>query len=150
MTTSDARLRIPAELDRLADLRRLVRDTTRAAGASQDCVDDMCQAVDEAATNAIVHGYAGGSGWVEVAVAIDGPDCVITVEDQAPSFDPRTLSDPDMTISPLVRGPHGMGVRLMRLATDRLGWRPRDGGGNILTLTRTLRQRPQEDLTDGA
>ncbi len=145
MTPTEARLRIPAELDRLADVRRMVRETTRAAGASQDCVDDICQAVDEAATNTIVHGYRGGPGWVEVAVAVDGPDVVVTIEDAAPTFDPRTHAEPDMAVSALVRGPHGMGVHLMRLATDRLGWRPRDGGGNILTLVRTLAQRPQED-----
>ena len=144
-STEAARLRIPAELERLADVRRLVRETTRAAGASQDSVDDICQAVDEAATNAIIHGYAGRPGWIEVTVAVEGPDVVVTVEDGAPAFDPRTRPEPDMTVSALVRGPHGMGVHLMRLATDALDWRPRDGGGNILTLVRTLAQRSQED-----
>ena len=47
-----------------------------------------------------------------------------------------------MTVPALVRGPHGMGVRLMRLATDALDYRPRDGGGNILTLTRSLAPPP--------
>lgn len=150
MTTALARLRVPAELDRLAEVRQLVRETTRAAGASQDCVDDVCQAVDEAATNTIIHGYAGSPGWVEVAVVVDGPDVVVTLEDDAPPFDPRTRAEPDMSVSALVRGPHGMGVHLMRLATDTLDWRPRDGGGNILTLVRTLAQRPQEDSPDGA
>jgi serine/threonine-protein kinase RsbW len=145
MTTAGARLRIPAELDRLVEVRQLVRETSRAGGASQDCVDDICQAVDEAATNAIIHGYAGAPGWIEVAVAIEGPDVVVTVEDGAPAFDPRTRAEPDMSVSALVRGPHGMGVHLMRLATDTLDWRPRDGGGNILTLVRRLAQRPQEE-----
>jgi anti-sigma regulatory factor (Ser/Thr protein kinase) len=145
MTPAEARLRIPAELARLADVRRVVREAARDAGASRDCVDDICQAVDEAATNTIVHGYAGRPGWVEVAVSIEGPDIVVTLEDAARTFDPRTHPEPDMAVSALVRGPHGMGVHLMRLATDSVGWRPRDGGGNILTLVRTLAQRPEED-----
>jgi serine/threonine-protein kinase RsbW len=145
MTPIEARLRIPAEVDRLAEVRRVVRETARAAGADQDCVDDMCQAVDEAATNANIHGYRGAPGWVEIAVEVDGPDLVVTVEDAAPAYDPRTLDEPDMTVSALARGPHGMGVHLIRLATDRLAWRPRDGGGNILTMARTLAQRPTED-----
>jgi serine/threonine-protein kinase RsbW len=145
MTSTEARLRIPAELDRLAELRRMVRESVRAGGASQDCVDDICQAVDEAAMNAIIHGYAGTPGWVEVAVAVDGADVIVTIEDAAPAFDPRLQPEPDMTVSALVRGPHGMGVHLMRLATDTLDWQPRDGGGNILTLVRTLAPRPQED-----
>jgi len=145
MATAGARLRIPADLDQLAELRRVVRESVRAAGASQDCVDDICQAVDEAATNTIIHGYAGTPGWVEVTVAVEGPDVVVTLEDAAPSFDPRTQPEPDMSVSAFVRGPHGMGVHLMRLATDTLDWRPRHGGGNILTLVRTLARRPQEE-----
>lgn len=145
MTPVERRLRIPVELDRLAEVRRLVRETTRAAGALPGTVDDLVQAVDEAATNIIVHGYAGRSGWVAVTVAVVGQDLVITLEDEAPSFDPTTLPDPDMTVPALVRGPGGMGIRLMRLATDDLAYRPRDGGGNILTMSRSLAPRPLED-----
>ena len=145
MTPLQRHLRVPAELDRLAEVRQLVRDTARDGGASPDCIDDMTQAVDEAAANTIVHGYAGTPGWLDVTVAVDGARCVITVEDEAPAFDPRATPEPDMTVPALVRGPHGMGVRLMRLATDALDYRPRDGGGNILTLTRSLAPRPQEN-----
>jgi len=138
------RIRIPAELERLAEVRQLVREAARAAGATSDVVDDLVQAVDEAAANAIAHGYAGQSGWVEVAIAVADGDLVITVEDEAPAFDPTTRPEPDMTVPALVRGPGGMGIHLMRLATDSLAYRPRDTGGNILTMTRSLVPRPEE------
>jgi anti-sigma regulatory factor (Ser/Thr protein kinase) len=70
---------------------------------------------------------------------------VITLEDEAPGFDPTALPDPDMTVPALVRGPGGMGIRLMRMAADELAYRPRDGGGNILTVRRSLAPRPEED-----
>jgi len=145
MTTSERRLRIPAELDRLADVRKLVRDATRAAGAQPGTVDDLVQAVDEAAANTITHGYSGDAGWVEVTVAVSGDELVVTVEDEAPPFDPTIIAEPDMTVSALVRGPHGMGIHLMRLATDGMTYRPREGGGNILTLTRSLTAQPEEN-----
>lgn len=145
MNRDGRRLRIAADIRRLSELRTLVRETTRDAGASSDVVDDLVQAVDEAATNAIVHGYAGQPGWVEVAVATVGDEVVISVVDGAPSFDPTSLPDPDMRVPALVRGPGGMGIRLMRLATDSLDYRPRDGGGNILTMTRALGSGPKED-----
>lgn len=139
------RLRIPAELDRLAEVRAHVREATRAGGATPDIVDDLVQAVDEAATNAIVHGFAGRPGVIEVSVAVVGRDLVVTLEDDAPSFDPTTLPDPDMTVPAPVRGPGGMGIRLMRLATETMTYRPRPGGGNILAMTRALTPPPKED-----
>ena len=41
-----------------------------------------------------------------------------------------------MSISPMDRRPGGMGVHLMRACTDAMSYRPRPGGGNILTLVR--------------
>jgi len=138
-------IRIPADVHRLADVRAFIRETARGAGADAATVDDLVQAVDEAATNVIVHGYAGRPGWVDVSLADVGTTIVVAVEDVAPSFDPTTLPDPDMRVPALVRGPGGMGIRLMRMATDTLDYSPRDGGGNILTMTRSLDPRPQED-----
>jgi hypothetical protein len=38
-----------------------------------------------------------------------------------------------------------MGVHLIRESTDRLAYRPRPGGGNILTMVRSIRLDPKED-----
>lgn len=139
------RLRIPADLEQVGALRAMVRATATAAGASSDAIDDLVQAVDEAAANAIVHGYAGRPGWIEVDLHVQGPDLVLTVEDDAPSFDPTRVAEPDMAVPALRRGPGGMGIHLMRLATDALDYRARAGGGNILTMTRSMAPRPKED-----
>jgi serine/threonine-protein kinase RsbW len=145
MPTDAPRLRIPATLDRLTELRTLVRDGARAAGATSDAVDDLVQAVDEAAANTVTHGYDGAPGWIECRLTVDGDRLVVTLEDGAPTFDPTAAPEPDMSIPATTRGPGGMGIHLMRLATDGLDYRPRDGGGNILTLTRSLGTRPKED-----
>jgi anti-sigma regulatory factor (Ser/Thr protein kinase) len=134
-------LRIPAELDRVADVRAIVREVATANDARPDCLDDLIQAVDEATTNVIVHGYAGTAGSIDVDVVRQGEDIVVTIEDEAPSFDPSTTPEPDLTVSPERRRPGGMGVHLMRAALDRIDHRPRPGGGNILTLTRRLERR---------
>src|SRR4051812_18667125 len=145
VTEPTRRLRVAASLDRLAEVRQLVREAAREAGAEQGIVDDLVQAVDEAATNAITHGHAGGPGWVEVSVDRRGQALVVTVEDDAAAFDPTRVPEPDMTVSALARGPHGMGIHLMRLATDSISYRPRAGGGNILVLTRSLDAHPKEN-----
>jgi len=138
-------IRIPAELDRVADVRQLVRDVAGICNAPQPCMDDLVQAVDEATTNVIVHGYRGAPGWVDVAAERVGDRIVVTVADEAPSFDPTTVPDPDLSVAPHHRRPGGMGVHLIREATDRLEHEPRPGGGNILTLDRRLDPRPKEE-----
>jgi anti-sigma regulatory factor (Ser/Thr protein kinase) len=146
MTISTRRsLRIPAELGRVADVRNLVRDVAGACAAPEPCMDDLVQAVDEATTNVIVHGYRGAPGWVDVAAERVGDRIVVTVTDEAPAFDPTEVPEPDLSVPPAKRRPGGMGIHLIRQATDRLEHESRPGGGNILTLDRRLDPLPKEE-----
>jgi anti-sigma regulatory factor (Ser/Thr protein kinase) len=45
----------------------------------------------------------------------------------------------------MARKPGGMGVHLIRQSTDGLSYRPRPGGGNILTMVRSLERGPKEE-----
>jgi serine/threonine-protein kinase RsbW len=139
-------LRIDADLDRLAEVRRFVRAQAAAADAPIECLDDLVQAVDEAATNVIVHGYRGRDGWLDIGIALEDDGFIISIEDGAPSFDPTTVPEPDLTVPPMARRPGGMGVHLMRAATDGLSYRPRPGGGNILTMSRALQRVGKEEV----
>jgi serine/threonine-protein kinase RsbW len=139
VTTAADRLRIPAELARVADVRHFVRAAVTAAEAPLECLEDLVQAVDEAATNAIIHGYRGEPGWIEVSAAVNGDEVIVVLEDGAPAFDPTAAPEPDLTVPPMARKPGGMGVHLIRASTDRVTYRPRRGGGNILTLVRSMR-----------
>lgn len=146
MTTGTRRqLSVPADLDRMAEIRALVRDVAVSCGAPEVCMDELVQAVDEAATNVAIHGYRGAPGDLEVAAELVGDSIVITIEDTAPAFDPTLAPEPDVSAPPESRRPGGMGIHLMRLATDSLTHSPRPGGGNILTLARRLDPRPKED-----
>jgi serine/threonine-protein kinase RsbW len=137
-------LRIDADVARLADVRAAIRDVARACEAPATCMDDLVQAVDEAVTNVIVHGYHGEPGTIDLTAELIGDDIVITLEDRAPTFDPTTVAAPDLSIPPQDRRPGGMGVHLMRLAVDSIEHRPRPGGGNILILTRSRVPRAKE------
>lgn len=125
----------------MAQVRALVRAAAEAAGEdgpAASCRDDLVQAVDEAVTNVIRHGYAGAPGWVEVQVERDGDRFVVTVTDEAPVFDPLAVPAPDLSVPPEQRRPGGMGVHLMREAMDTIEHRPRPEGGNILRMTRRI------------
>jgi anti-sigma regulatory factor (Ser/Thr protein kinase) len=146
VTTGTRRhLSVPADLDRLAEIRALVRAVAVSCGAPPVCMDELVQAVDEAATNVAIHGYLGGPGDLDVTAELVGDSIEITIADTAPLFDPTLAPEPDVSTPPESRRPGGMGIHLMRLATDSLTHSPRPGGGNILTLARRLDPRPKED-----
>jgi serine/threonine-protein kinase RsbW len=142
---SHANLRIEADLERLADLREFVRTQARAGSAPIDCLDDLVQAVDEAATNVITHGYRGAHGWIDVDIALEDGRFVVTLEDDAPPFDPTSVAAPDLSIPPLARRPGGMGVHLIRMGVDEVSHRPRPGGGNILTMVRSVASESRKE-----
>ena len=52
-----AAMTVEADLDRLADIRALVRDVALSSDAPPAALEDLIQAVDEAATNIVLHGY---------------------------------------------------------------------------------------------
>src|SRR5690349_20598846 len=116
---------IPADLERVADLRAIVREMGAGCQAPPDCIGDLVQAVDEAATNVIRYGYRGAPGSIDMTAEVVGDDIVITLADAAPPFDPTTAEGPDLTIPPHKRIPGGMGIHLMRLATDSMEHRVR-------------------------
>jgi serine/threonine-protein kinase RsbW len=101
--------------------------------------------VDEAATNIILHGYRGAPGWVDLTVKRADDRLVVTIEDAAPAFDPTVVPAPDLGVPPGARRPGGMGIHLMRESTDALDHSPRQGGGNILTMTRRLDRTAKEE-----
>jgi anti-sigma regulatory factor (Ser/Thr protein kinase) len=138
-------LRVDASLGSLAEVRGFIRQAAADADAPVSCLEDLVQAVDEATTNAIVHGYDGAPGWLEVSAELSGPNFVIHLADAAPEYDPTAVPEPDLSVPPMARKPGGMGVHLIRTCTDTMVHRPRPGGGNILTLARRIRPSAEEE-----
>jgi anti-sigma regulatory factor (Ser/Thr protein kinase) len=136
---SPATLRIEADVARLKDVRRFVREVAPGFGADEAATRDLVQAVDEWVTNVIVHGYRGAGGPIEVEVTRSGDEIVARVRDAAPAFDPATAPafDPDL---PLGRRPAGrMGIHLIRELCDRFEHRVPVGGGNEIAIARSAR-----------
>jgi serine/threonine-protein kinase RsbW len=128
-------LRIPANASELATVRRFIREEALRAGADPHAVADVVQAVDESVTNAILHGYRGSGGTVEVEVDSAGRSLIVRLRDQAPPFDPTHLPAPDITSSLDRRPLGGMGVFLARELMDAVTYQ-QTKDGNELTLVK--------------
>jgi anti-sigma regulatory factor (Ser/Thr protein kinase) len=135
-------IEIEARLDGLSEVRAFVRSAVGALGGSEDCIVDLVQAVDEATTNIVRHGYRTGPGPIEVDVAPSDEGVRVTIRDRAQRFDPGSVPEPEPATTRI--RPGGMGIHLIRAATDAMRHADRPGGGNVLTLVRTLGRRDKE------
>jgi len=122
----------------LARVRAFVRRHAERAGLRGDALDDLVQAVDEMATNVLVHGYHKEPGPLTVVVEVGPGQLVVRIRDQAPLFDPGEWERPDGAADWLHRRPGGFGIPLARGCVDDIYHRPRTdhaaAGGNELTL----------------
>lgn len=131
-------MHIEAALTNLAAIRDFVAAAAVALDFDADAVSGMILAVDEAASNAIMHGYRNGPGDLELEVLREGRDFIVHLLDRAPVFDPLTVPTPDMSLPPEERALGGMGVYLMRKAVDSVEHQPRPKGGNRLVLRKAI------------
>lgn len=140
--------RFTAELKNLAAIRQFVEQQAEALQTNPDVIPDVVQAVDESATNIILHGYRGGPGNIEVEVEQAGADLVIRLRDRAPTFDPTQLPPPDLTLPLETRPIGGLGVYLTRQMVDEISHRALPQGGNELTLVKkTVRRIKHKEKT---
>jgi serine/threonine-protein kinase RsbW len=136
-------IELDCAVENLAGIRSFVRSAVEALGGAPDCEMDLVQAIDEAVTNVLRHGYRGRPGPLAIRIERSGDRLRATIEDRAPAFDPTGVPEPDVDGPTALPG--GMGIHLIRAATDAVLHQPRDGGGNVLTLVRTLGRRQQEE-----
>ncbi len=126
----------PARLDNLEKMRSFIAETGQSLCAGEECLECLVHAVDEAASNIIVHGYDGHPGEIEIAISRVGDDLVVRICDQAPPFNPTNYPMPDLTL-PLKKRPlGGLGIYFIRHFCDDVRYRITSGGGNELTLVK--------------
>jgi serine/threonine-protein kinase RsbW len=104
---------LPGQLDSLSAIRQYVKEAAAQVGLGKKASYHLQLAVDEIATNIIVHGYedAGMVGEVIVQSEINQDQLTITLEDSSAPFDPRQFSRPDQIDKPIKERPiGGLGV----------------------------------------
>ena len=112
-------------LDSLSEIGKFVNAAAASAGLDKKAAYRLRLAVDEVATNIILHGYTEGgvSGNVQVFSEISRDTLTITLEDTAAPFDPRGLVFPDQIDKPIEERPiGGLGVFLSKNNVDKFDY----------------------------
>ena len=134
---------LPADLDALDPIADFVIAHARAAGLGDQPSYRLRLAVDELATNVILHGYEehGLRGDITLTADLDDQTLVIAIEDSAVPYDPRK-HDLDRVaehfVKPLEERPiGGLGTFFVMQAVDDFQYEWKDGRNrSILTVNR--------------
>lgn len=117
-------LRVGATLEVLSAIGAFVLDAATEAGLDHRAAYRLRLAVDEMATNVIVHGRPlehSGDDQIRLLSTIDDRTLTITLEDRGPEFNPLEQAPPDEHLDkPMEQRPiGGLGVFLAIRGVDR-------------------------------
>ncbi len=133
---------VPAERKRLASIRNFVAAFAQAAGAPPKRVEGLVLAVDELATNVIVHGLKEQQGDLTVICFKQADFVYVALHDRAPVYDSTQAPEPNLHLPLEQRPAGGLGLHLVRKTVDLFEHRARAGGGNELTVGIRLDREP--------
>jgi serine/threonine-protein kinase RsbW len=131
-------IKVPADRKYLSAIRDFVFEQARSAGATSVEVDSLIQAVDEAAANVIIHGYKDGPGEILITINTSLDIITVTLQDNAPSFDPTKAPPPNINLPLEQRPVGGLGIHLIRHCVDELEYSIPTVGGNRLVLKKKI------------
>lgn len=134
-------LTIPSKTSRLRDVRQFIVDHGRRARFSEEVVDAMCTAVDEACANIIEHAYRDCADQIVDIEVIVKPDCfVVNLRDRGVPFDRAAYHEPDVRKLTKSGASGGLGVRMILGLMDQVEYST-NGPTNEIRLTKFGRRQ---------
>lgn len=136
---TDGQMRDSLRITKLKDLDRVfawLDGLGRRTGLDQATGEALRLGVEEALANIYQHGYAGCCGPVAIAFTAHPDRLEVELEDQAPVFDPCTLSPPNLEADWRKRKLGGLGWHLINQVMDGVEHVPCEPHGNILKLVK--------------
>jgi anti-sigma regulatory factor (Ser/Thr protein kinase) len=123
-------LQLPGNVDSLSAIGDYVAQVAAEAGLDENAAYGLRLAVDEIATNVVVHGYqqADQAGELIVSACLEDEKITLLLEDESPPYDPRQTPPPDnLDQTPEERPLGGLGVFLALQGVDAYHYEYVDG-----------------------
>jgi serine/threonine-protein kinase RsbW len=129
---------LPAQLARIDDARRWSSGWAREAAVDEETIRDLEQAMTEALSNTIRHGYGEDPAQsIELSLQIDGTRIELTILDLGQPYDESNR--PEIDFEGGQEG--GYGLYLLEQLTDELSRTPRKDGGTLVTLVKYRKEQ---------
>ncbi|MFN2136577.1 MAG: ATP-binding protein [Candidatus Promineifilaceae bacterium] len=121
---------LPGTLEALPDVGAFVARAAQKAGLDNHAAYKLRLAVDEIATNSVVHGYdrAGQEGDLSLTAELTADRVIVILRESSPPYDPRQTPPPEDLDQPPDRRPAGgLGVYLALQGVDAFDYAYRKG-----------------------
>lgn len=131
------KLSVPSSTMNLAMIREFVELSARRSTLAEGDLLKLTAGVDEACANVMEHSYRNDdTREITIHVWFDDTQLGVDVIDSGPRFDPNLHKSLDL--KDLVGHKGGMGIRIMKAATDDLVLDTDENGHNRLRLIKRL------------
>jgi serine/threonine-protein kinase RsbW len=141
--TARAELQLQATMENLGTMLAWVDGWCAEHRLPTATFHEIRLAAEEICTNVIVHGYAGtAAGPLRMELEEVPGRIVLTVEDEAPPFDPTSAAPPDLGAAWQDRQLGGLGWYLVRQMADELHHETSGTRGNRITLVKRIPPAP--------
>lgn len=137
-------IQTPGEMHYLHRIREFVAGIAEEAGISDQDIENIELAVDEACTNVIEHGYDPNEPNKDITIRmeIDSVKLVLTIIDRGKPFDPRSKKQADIKQLIDMKRDGGLGISLIKRTMDEIDYRTTPDGQNELILIKYLKTNP--------
>ena len=134
-------LQVPSSTENLALIREFVTSIGRQATLSEEEINKLELAVDEACANVIEHAYGHDiTKDVSVRATFDDEKLKISVIDEGRGFDPGKVNQKSVDELIHERRSGGLGIRLIKTLMDEVSYEIEPGEKNELHMTKSIKK----------
>jgi serine/threonine-protein kinase RsbW len=132
-------LRVKSSTENLVLIRDFTKSTASNSGFSEEAVDKIALAVDEACTNIIKHAYKNSpEGDIVINIKVDSNKLTVSITDFGLDFDPSLVPIPDIKKYYQQHKIGGLGIYLIKKLMDEVKYNPSVDNKNQVVLVKYL------------
>jgi serine/threonine-protein kinase RsbW len=132
-------LKVKSATENLGQIREFTRSVAAQSGFSDESVDKIALAVDEACTNIIKHAYKySPEGDIVINIKVADNKLTVSITDFGLDFDPSLVPVPDIKKYYRQHKVGGLGIYLIKKLMDEVKYNPAVGNKNQVVLIKYL------------
>ena len=132
-------LRVKSTTENLDQIRDFTRSVAAQSGFSEESIDKIALAVDEACTNIIKHAYKySPEGDIVINIKVADNKLTVSITDFGLDFDPTLVPVPDIKKYYQQHKVGGLGIYLIKKLMDEVKYNPAVGNKNQVVLIKYL------------